>query len=511
MNNGNGKLMRTTAGQRAISPSFRNLVSAVFRQRRLVLLSFLGILLGTTLYVLARPQQYEAQIKILLNRERVEPVVSTDPDVTPRAGTGITEQELNSELELLKSRDLLKKVVVACKLDEPSRNTWWAGFKHRLGGLFDQQPQSREQRIGRAVFSLESQLVFDPLQKSNLIKVTYSSQDPALSARVLNKLADFYIEKHLEVHRPRGAFDFFQRETQRYRKKLELAQKRLASYGGGVDSTDLQVERNVTFKNLGEIEMSLQQTRAEIAATSERISNLESKASGTMPRMVTTEVRTAAGQPSEHLQSALLDLEIKKTELLGLFQPDYPPVKQVERQIAAAKSAIANSEKTAVVEKTTSIDPTYEWSKSELEKAKNDLAGLEARAVALTRIVHAYHGQVREIDKVGFARQDLVREVKLAEQNYLAYSQKQEAARISDALDRDRIVNVAVAEAATTPYFPSGPSGLTIFLLGIVGASAASVLLGVSADRLDPSFHEPDQVEACLDIPVIAALPRNTD
>ena len=510
MNSGNGKMIWTVGGRGTISPSLRDLVSAMFRQRRLVLLSFLGILLGTIFYVLIRPQQYVAQIKILLNRERVEPVVTTDPSATQRPGPGITEQELNSELELLKSRDLLEKVVVACKLDEPSQENWLVGIKHRVGGLFAHRPQSREQRIARAVFGLESQLVYDPLERSNLIKVTYTSTDAALSARVLNKLADFYIEKHLEVHRPHGAFDFFQRETQRYRKELRLAQERLASYGGGVDGADIQIERDVTLNNLGAFEMSLQKTRADIAATKKRIYNLESKVSGPMPQMLTTEVRTAGGQPSDHLQSALLDLELKRTELLGLFQPDYPPLKQVERQIAAAKSAITNSEKNSLVEKTTSIDPAFEWSHSELTKAKNELAGLEARAAALTRTVHSYRGQVREIDRLGFVRQDQLREVKLAEQNYLTYFQKQEAARISNALDRDRIVNVTVAEAATIPYLPSGPSGMTLFLLGFVAASASSLLLGFAADRLDPSFHEPGEVEACLDIPVIAALPRNT-
>lgn len=511
MKNTNGTLIRSPRGRGTLSPTLRDVVSGVFRQRRLALLSFLGISLGVALYVLVRPQRYESQIKILLNRERVEPVVSADPNATSRTGLGITEQELNSELELLKSRDVLEKVVVACKLDQPTRVTWWTGFKHSLGDLFAQQPESREQRIGRAVFGLESQLVFDPLQRSNLIKVTYTSTDAALSARVLNKLADFYIEKHLEVHRPHGAFDFFQRETQRYRQELALAQDRLASYGHGLDGAEIQAERDVTVKNLGGFEKSLQETRADIAATKERIRNLESKVSETVPHMLTTEVRTTAARPPDHLQSTLLDLELKKAELLGLFQPDYPLVTQVERQITAAKSAIANSEKTPFVEKTTSIDPAYEWSGSELTKARNDLAGLEARATSLTRIIHTYRGQVSEIDRIEVGRQDLVRAFKLAEQNYLTYFQKQESARISDALDRDKIVNVTVAEAATVPYLPVGPSGLTIFLLGIVGALASSLLLGFGFDRLDPSFHEPAEVEAYLDIPVIAALPRNTD
>jgi len=38
--------------------------------------------------------------------------------------------------------------------------------------------------------------------------------------------------------------------------------------------------------------------------------------------------------------------------------------------------------------------------------------------------------------------------------DYLLYLHKQEEARISDALDRQRISNVVVAEAATVPFKP---------------------------------------------------------
>ena len=51
--------------------------------------------------------------------------------------------------------------------------------------------------------------------------------------------------------------------------------------------------------------------------------------------------------------------------------------------------------------------------------------------------------------------------MKTAEDNYLLYQKKQEEARISDALDRTRIANVVVAEAADGADVPSstGASG----------------------------------------------------
>ena len=62
---------------------------------------------------------------------------------------------------------------------------------------------------------------------SAVIEVTYASEDPKLSADVLTSLADHYLDKHLAVHRPSGAFAFFEQETERYGKELALVQARL--------------------------------------------------------------------------------------------------------------------------------------------------------------------------------------------------------------------------------------------------------------------------------------------
>ena len=75
------------------------------------------------------------------------------------------------------------------------------------------------------------------MKKTNLIAVTYESPDPELAARVLTTLANLYLEKHLAVHRPPGAFDFFQHETEDYRKELADAEARLVNFGARCDNS----------------------------------------------------------------------------------------------------------------------------------------------------------------------------------------------------------------------------------------------------------------------------------
>jgi polysaccharide biosynthesis protein PslE len=134
---------------------------------------------------------------------------------------------------------------------------------------------------------------------------------------------------------------------------------------------------------------------------------------------------------------------------------------------------------------------------------------LHARAAAARRSLSVSRGRAWRLEELGRAQQALVRTATEAEQNYLIYSRKREEARISNALDAQRILNVAIAEQATVPLEPSGPSGMMLLLLGVIVAGLVSVALACAADYVDPSFRTPDEVEAFLGTPAVASIPRN--
>src|SRR6516165_8276496 len=93
-------------------PTLRDWAAVGFRHGRLMALSFLFFFGAVLLITLFTPRQYEAELKILVKWERADRLVTPDQESTmPRPE--VTEQDVNSEVELLKSRDLLEKVAVA--------------------------------------------------------------------------------------------------------------------------------------------------------------------------------------------------------------------------------------------------------------------------------------------------------------------------------------------------------------------------------------------------------------
>jgi uncharacterized protein involved in exopolysaccharide biosynthesis len=230
-----------------------------------------------------------------------------------------------------------------------------------------------------------------------------------------------------------------------------------------------------------------------------------------MPGRMTTQVRKSDNAALlQNLKSTLLNLQLKRTELLTKYQPTYRPVQEVEQQIAETEALIATQQAEPVRDETTDQDPVYLWVRSETTKAKSQLVALQSRAVAIERAITEYQGHAATLDKQTITQQDLARTAKTAEDNYLLYMHKSEEARITDALDRRRMLNIAIAENAHVPTNPVTPLWLRL-AMSLALAFIVSIGLVVMAEYFDPTFRTPSEVTRLLAVPVLASLPANTE
>jgi len=108
--------LNTHADEEKQGFTMRDFLAIGFRQRRLIINTFLGILAISMVIAFLLPRKYEAQMKILVRHERAEQVVSPERDTPVQWRTEVSEEELQSEAELIRSKDLLGRVVVACNL-----------------------------------------------------------------------------------------------------------------------------------------------------------------------------------------------------------------------------------------------------------------------------------------------------------------------------------------------------------------------------------------------------------
>jgi uncharacterized protein involved in exopolysaccharide biosynthesis len=479
----------------------RDLLAIGLRHRRLVSISFLGLMAGVLLSLFLLPPRYKATTKVLVKRERPDFVVTSDrSDTQQQQPTAVTETELNSEIELMKSQDLLEKVVTACGLLNPSGHSSWFAWLHFPSGAQDSQ-----KALTAASRDLEKSMGLELLPKTSLISVTYEDSDPHRAAHVLDSFVNSYMEKHLAVHRPAGTLAFFREQTKQYGEGLKAAEARLGEFSKTEGTVSPGQQKNSTLQKLSEFQGNLKETEAAIAETEQRIQTLQKQAS-TLPSRLTTQVRSADNpQLIEQLKSTLLNLELKRTELVQKFDPSYRLVQEVDTEIKQTQAAIVSAEKSKLMDETTDSNPTYQWVDSELAKARSELSAEQARATALSGSVQAYEKQASELDQKEVIQDGLLREKNAEEANYLLYMRKQEEARISDALDESRIINVTVVEPVAVPVVPSRSRPLVLFL-GLLAAIVVSLGVAVVAEYLDPSLRTSEDIQEFLDLPVLASV-----
>jgi len=475
----------------ALSWTLRDVVAMGFRRRHAAVLCFFGVLAGTIAWVLLTPE-YRAETKILVRRQRVDAVVTADQNQPMAINTSMAEEEMNSEVELIKSDDVLRKVVTQCGL----ANSKGGGLLHRK--------RTPQQLADMALVSLRSQLMVEALPKTNIIRITYSSSEPARAAQVLQSLNTVYLETNRDMHRSAGQLEFFDLQAKNASEQLQTAEARLKEFPKVDGTANPALARDYTLQKLNEFNYNLGQIKQSIAEGQSRIASLEQLAKSTPPRL-TTQMREAdAGPALQLMKSTLLTLQLKRSDMASKYQAEYPPLKELDKEIASTEAAIGAEKPLGDV--TTDQNPAYVWIQGELAKAKADLHGYQAKATETEAIIRQTMENARKLNSDSIEQQDLARTAKTAEDNYILYSKKREEARISDALDQNKIVNLAVAEKPSVPSFPV-QSPMMLGLFGTMLAFVATAGVVFTLEYLDPSFRTPNEVRAVLNVPLLAAVP----
>jgi uncharacterized protein involved in exopolysaccharide biosynthesis len=478
-------------------PTMRELAMVLFRRRR-VFVCVSGMVFAVAILYAIFGTKYEAEMKILVRRGRADAPVSAGENAPlDLTRMEITEEDLNSEVELLQDDDVLKQVVQQSGIGGRD----WFHFLHMNEGPAE--------RVERAARRLAKKMKVEPVKKTNLITVSYAADDPQISAKVLQTVANVYLEKHMAVHRPNGELHFFEQQTVESRRQLEESQQRLLQFTTSHGIVEAAQQRDLTLQKLSDVDASQRQTRIDLAETQRRVAELQNLLAQ-LPERSTTQVRRADNpELLRALKSNLLDLQEKRTQLLTKFEPTHRLVQEVDQQIAQAQGAIAAEATSPVRDETTDKNTHYEWAKSELEQALVQLKALQAREAATSIQEAGYRVMAKQLGDAAVTQDDLASREKAALDNYLLYVKKQEEARMNDALDERGIVNAAIAEQPVAPALPLW-SAWMIVAVGFVSAGAAGTGAAFAADYLDPAFRNPDDVLAYLNAPVLASLPRTS-
>lgn len=158
-----------------------------------------------TLIVFSIQPVYRASTTLLIEQKQAK--VVTIQEVYDMDGGG--KEYLQTQFEILKSRDLAARVVRELKLDQhpefaPAKSEKESGFaidwRSWLPKGHEANPlPSDEQRFARVVDIFVTHLSIEPVRNTQLVKINFESFDPRLAARVTNTMAQAYIDSQMEA------------------------------------------------------------------------------------------------------------------------------------------------------------------------------------------------------------------------------------------------------------------------------------------------------------------------
>jgi uncharacterized protein involved in exopolysaccharide biosynthesis len=481
--------------------TMRDWVAIGFRRRRLVIMTFCGVMLGVILFTFVWALRYhEASMQILVEQDRTDPAISTAQTAAVVSDALVTTDQMNSEMALLQGTDMLRSVVVTCGLDKI-----WTPSDIFLPS----DPTRREaMKVAKATKKLAGALDVEVEKTADVIDVTYGKTgNPATPACVLQNLSTLYLQKHLLLRRPAGTSSFFADKTDTYHKALVDSEARVASFARDEGVVAPDVQRTLIATQVVNSTMSLHQADQQIAADEHRILDLEAQLKTTPARSNTAQESNSAAVLLQELHASLLAAEVKRSQLLLKYDANYPLVKESEQEIAQTKDAIVQAEKSQFVNQTTDRDPAFELLREDLIKTRADLASQKATAAALKNTIESLQTSAVGLDEKAVHQTALVRDAKANEANYLLYLSKREQERTSDALDMKSIANVAIAVPPTIPVIPAY-SPILVMAIGFLLAIFVAIGAAVVAEYLDPYFRTPAEVLETLNVPVLASVPR---
>ncbi|HEX4486945.1 MAG TPA: Wzz/FepE/Etk N-terminal domain-containing protein [Terriglobales bacterium] len=468
--------------------SLRIATEAFYRHKRL----FFGCCFGITLLALLASalmkKQYTSEMKFLVQNARGNVVITPERTNPLNVVTDVTESQVNSEIEILRSHDVLDPVA------DPS----WANLVDRSSDAI-----AHHQAL---LAAFDKKLEVEPIRKTNVISVGLRADSPEQASDSLHRLASAYLGQHRRMQRPVGSSAFFTSEAERYRKEWDEATRTLVSFQQEHQLSSLQQREADLEIKINKAGDDLLASGASIGEADGRLKETDARIQATSARQTTQDTAQPYTQSMQQLTAVITDLENRRTVLLSNYKPDDRLVREIDRQITLTKAQYEQAASAKAHQVTTDVDPVWQQLRTEHAQASLARRSAVARQSAVVVQIDGLKTELGKLQDLDVQFNNLEAKVKERKENYDLYAEKRDQSLISDAMDDRGLMNVVVAQNPTTSYLPSRPKLLVNFLLGIITALSFACCATYLAEVGRNTVATPRELDSASRYPVLATL-----
>ncbi|WP_373049157.1 GumC family protein [Vulgatibacter sp.] len=439
------------------SLSLEELLSGVWRRRKIALLVTAAALVIGALYVAATPKKYGASTVVRIDMQRLP-----EQYVSSTVSESVMDRLATVRHELL-SLPVLSKAIEEFDLYRSAREA---------GGM------------NAAVQAMRGNLEVK-VEGENAFVITYQAKDPALAAQVANRLPDLYAAQALEERAAAAerAAAIFSAELEKIRPRVEEYESKLTAF------------KSEHGLNLPEVLESNIRQIDRLSGLTE--TTLMSLADAQRRRTALARLGAESNVEVGRLAAIRNDARRELSGLESMYTPDHPTVvaarrswEQAQARYNAAAEAAANGD-------------------NEQKRVDTEIASLKETALSFQQRMDEYMKRIESTPAVGAQLAAINRDYDAVREKYQTLlSRKVEAELAMDFEARQKaslfnVVEPAFASAAPLEPNPVSAMGMSL-LLGLGLGIAAAVY---SASR-DTSIRGAADARQRLGLPVLAMVPN---
>lgn len=327
-------------------------------------------------------------------------------------------------------------------------------------------------------------LSITPVPLTRLVRVSYQTRDPALSARIVNAHVRAYIDLELELRRDasRNAREFLEKQLVSIRKRVEASERKLNDYRHekGIISFSVQDDNRIAEAQLMDLGRALTDAETDRIKLQAELLLVRSGSYGSLPEAINNPTLTA-------LRPQLDQLEAQYASMSTQFNPDWPPLQKLKARLDASRARLSREQELVA----TAVERQYRAAADREDQVRQALKQEENRALSLNDA----------------ALQDavLTRDVETNRELYKNVLKRMGEMEVAEQTPMSKVTVVDWGEPSRLPSSPNLPKAVVIAMLFalIAGIGAAFVL-----DRLDGRFKTPDELERDLRLPNLASVPE---
>jgi len=474
----------------------------MLNRRKWLIIGIFGLIVVlAALFIFQMTPLYTATARVLID-SRQNNVVDVEAVLS---GVSNDTAAINSEIDIIKSRQLLKKVadrldlysnpLTNPELNSDARSDLMATVKSTvLGPVKDllgkgeaEELTPEEQRAtmeSRVLDNISSNLEVTTTGVSSVISISYTSPSPRLSSQIANTVADQYLVDQLEAkfEATRRANEWLSERLKDLRTEVESAEQAVRTY---------REENNLIQTGSGTVnDQQLASINAELVVARVALSQAEARYRGARSMAASGSVEgigdVLASPLIQQLRQQESDLRRQQAELSGRYGPRHPEMLRIKSELQNLEAKI-QEEVNRIVQ---SMANEVEVARAKVTALENSLDALENKAGTNARA----EVQLNELERQAESARTLY-------ESFLGrFRETSSEAQLATADGR-------IIESAVPPLTPSAPQTILLLALSCFLGLAAGLGVAVLLELLDRGFRTADQLERSVHLPVLSMVP----